>query len=279
MSYIEGIQMSTQAIIQKEETSKTLKIAIVGARSSKWTKEQEKTMKMVIEHILKSLKVGQVVSFDNDGELLTSGKNIHYTELGYTPEVVVVSGHCPVGEVCWFCLDCNCFIQDEHIINHATQNSNGMIRVYDQGGVDTEVEIACAKLEIKTEIYPAPAKQWEDKIENQYVHLGTFVNNRLQGYRSRNIQIAETCNILFDLEPKGSCKYCGGVDYKTCPECNGRGMISNARCDYHFDCSKCNKTGKLVCSKCEGDGSYSGGTFTLKEARKRGKETHKVIIE
>lgn len=33
------------------------------------------------------------------------------------------------------------------------------------------------------------------------------------------------------------------------------------------------------CKFCEGDGAYSGGTWTYKYARKLGKEVHKVIME
>lgn len=29
-----------------------------------------------------------------------------------------------------------------------------------------------------------------------------------------------------------------------CPECGGRGMMSNVRCDYHFECWRCRGNGE-----------------------------------
>jgi hypothetical protein len=133
-----------------------------------------------------------------------------------------------------------------------------MIEVYDKGGIDTIAEIVASELGIQKEIYPAEVNQWEDKI----VESGSIYDEgpcngmfrfKKKGYRSRNIQIAEACDILYDIEPKGSCRHCGGIGFTT----------NYGRC----------------CRFCHGTGVYSGGTWTLNYAKKLGKEVHQVIIE
>ena len=243
--------------------TKILKIAIVGARSSKWTKEQEVKVKGIISYILENLKHNLITTFDQPTRDLTITKDIHDRPIIGNPEIIVISGHCPIGEKRWYDLTFNDYIPTHltDALSWAKEEEHQLIKVYDQGGVDTWVEIICAKLGIKTEIYPAPAKQWDDQI---FIDNITRFEYPKKGYRSRNIQIAEACDILYDLEPKGSCRWCGGKGYH---------MQSPKPSQRYF------KKNKKMCWACEGDGSYSGGTWTLKEARKRGKEVHKVIIE
>jgi len=96
-------------------------------------------------------------------------------------------------------------------------------------------------------------EKYPNDFEKQFV--------KLKGFRSRNIQIAEACDILYDIEPSGKCRHCGGI-----------GHIAS----FIF---KNSQVYQKPCKYCEGDGAYSGGTWTLKHARKLGKEVHKVIIE
>jgi DnaJ-class molecular chaperone len=76
----------------------------------------------------------------------------------------------------------------------------------------------------------------------------------LKGYRSRNIQIAECCDILYDIELKGSCKHCGG-----------KGLLEFRNHE--------------TCNYCKGTGNYSGGTWTYRKALEFGKEAHQIIID
>jgi len=79
------------------------------------------------------------------------------------------------------------------------------------GGVDIWAEEVADELGIKKEIYPAQVKRWSN--------IGCF-----KGYHSRNIQIAENCDVLYDIEPKSKrsggtwtleyLKKCGGKGYK-----------------------------------------------------------------
>ena len=81
----------------------------------------------------------------------------------------------------------------------------------------------------------------------------------LKGYRSRNIQIAKVCDVLYDIEPAHSCRHCGG-----------KGFVN-------YDADEFSSKIK-ICRFCEGDGAYSGGTWTLKYAKLLGKEVHKIVL-
>jgi hypothetical protein len=127
------------------------------------------------------------------------------------PNVVLVSGHCP------------------------------------KGGVDIWAEEIADKLGIQKKIYSAPANQWNDKIlfENEF-HKAIAI-----GYRSRNIQIAEACDVLYCIVPFVEGTYC-----------------------YHH---KPKQHGKV---KLQGlNHPQNGGCWTMKHTKKLGKETHLVVIE
>ena len=272
---------------------KVLRVGIVGADGKKWKGDQELRMKEYIKRLLISLSNKELIA---EGLSFLQVKNIpeewKYMDENRSPEdwelwdattkpvefdeLIIVSGHCPVGTLKWFCLECNTFIDDEKIINHTENNSLGMIRVYDQGGVDTWTEIIASRQEIKIEIYPAEVYQWEDKKTNIMDRelVDKYPNDfekqfvRLKGYKSRNIQIAEVCDILIDIESARKCKYCKGTGIESVTFENSGEFSSDE--------------GTLIqneCQKCEGDGAYSGGTWTYKYARKLGKEVYKVIIK
>jgi hypothetical protein len=123
-----------------------------------------------------------------------------------------------------------------------------------RGGVDIWLEAIADELGIKKEIYPAEVNQWEDKI----IRLSGFCNldnednkKYLKGYKSRNIQIAEACDVLYCIVPM---RYVGlNVD------------------PYPKD---------LYCRHCKiWKHPTNGGCWVMKYAKKLGKETHLVVIE
>jgi len=124
-----------------------------------------------------------------------------------------------------------------------------------EGGVDIWAEEMADKFGIQKEIYPAEVNQWEDK--KVLLFGGGIIKHK--GYRSRNIQIAETCDVLYDIEPKGSCEHCDGRGFTSK---HPNFLLYGRRCRF-----------------CHGTGAYSGGTWTLNYAKKLGKGVHQVIIE
>jgi len=153
-----------------------MKIAIVGAQESKWTKEQKKKVKEAIEIIF-------------------------FHDCGFDRNITLVSGHCPYG------------------------------------GVDIWAEEIADDLKIKKEIYKSLVNQWEDSKQKCNICHGTGMKDmgwhkrfgewehdkeacdnfgcikgwqKLRGYKSRNIQIAEVCDILYCIEPKGRTRS-GGI--------------------------------------------------------------------
>jgi len=215
-----------------------MKIAIVGAEENKWTEKQKEKAKDFIRTLL--CEASQIEGAFNN------------------KEVILVSGHSP------------------------------------KGGVDVWAENIAKELGIKTEIYAPEVNQWNDKWVSReeltipvwhlsrphkcpkcgYVSDVTNVCRKcnelmwvkLYGYRSRNIQIAEACDVLYDIEPAHSCRYCKGTG------------IDPKSYDEHIFTGFCHVIAKN-CKFCKGDGAYSGGTWTLKYTRKLGKEVHKVIIK
>jgi len=132
-------------------------------------------------------------------------------------------------------------------------------------GVDIWAEEIAKQLGVKTEIYPAEVHQWEDKYEEWFEYDtrhnfgNVLVGKKLKGYRSRDIDMAKAGNIGYTIEPAGSCRHCGGKGWiDTTAEAQPKN-ISN-------------------CPKCKGTGAYSGGTFTINQMKKMGKEVHQIVI-
>jgi len=207
-----------------------MKMAIVGAREDRWTKEQKEKVKRKIKEII----MNYYIEHDNYGQ--------------FEPELepTLVSGHCPVGNEMWYCVDCNGWdgngVEPDPHPSHTTQRSHRTIKVYDKGGVDTWAEIIACKLGIKTEIYPPEVNQWENKrILNPEYGSSMQRYYTLRGYKSRNIQIAEACDVLYCITPKSETAYCR--------HCKVYGHIQ------------------------------SGGCWTLKKTKELGKSTFMVVIE
>ena len=222
-----------------------MKIAIVGAEENKWKKEQKEKAIQLIDALL---------NFAVDGKLFLSPFHFTKTNTGYAVEgdtkkidnnIILISGHSP------------------------------------KGGVDIWAENIAEELGIKTEIYAPEVNQWEDiirkipfnknEVEEHKINTTELEFNgyyyyqiyRQRGYKSRNIQIAEACDILYDIEPAHSCKYCKGRG-----KIVGGGMLLG-------EGSSIQK-----CKFCEGDGAYSGGTWVYKYIKEKfpSKEAHKIII-
>jgi hypothetical protein len=78
-----------------------------------------------------------------------------------------------------------------------------------KGGIDIWAEIVADTLGIGKEIFLAEVKQWDDSVVpttlDKIYPDGTHHYNtkRLKGYMSRNIQIANACDVLYCIDPKG----------------------------------------------------------------------------
>lgn len=121
-----------------------------------------------------------------------------------------------------------------------------------KGGVDIWAEEIADKLGIKKEIYPAEVNQWEDSEEQTRTEWGAKDLIQKKGFRSRNIQIAEACDILYCIVPKKS------------HEAEFQGVYGS----YPDFCRHCEVYGHPT----------NGGCWTMKYAKKLGKEVHLVVI-
>ena len=146
----------------------------------------------------------------------------HYTEYDnygqFEPEleVVLVSGHCP------------------------------------KKGVDIWAEEIADVLRITKQIYAPEVYQWADSSTAKVYHR-EGVTKRLKGYRTRNIDMAKACDIVYCIVPK---RYTS-PDYED--------VIFNK----DLKCIHCKMAGHPT----------NGGCWTMKYAKKLGKEVHLVVIE
>lgn len=201
-----------------------MKIAVVGPQEDRWTEEQKEMAKRWIRHLLKCYLNGYKPIIMKEGEsLYPSPCGFGIGEKVELP-VIMISGHCP------------------------------------KGGVDIWAEEIADRLGIQKEIYPAEANQWEDKITEVYDSLVPISRRVVEkGYRSRNIQIAEACDVLYCIVPKTA-----NVDEE-------RGDLK----EYYSTTDK-----KRGCIHCKILGHpTNGGCWTLSYAKRLGKETYLVVIE
>lgn len=272
----------------------TLYLGIVGASGPKW--KDENKAKIAIEKyimffsITKGVELSKITN-STIQEILTLKLDVLksvYEEKkskGQLRKVVVVSGHCPIGNERWYNVTEDKWCSPEFEIGYwglkspIIHKNVTYVRVYDEGGVDSWAEIISAKLGIETLIFPALAMEWGDKYqctkcdksfqrlyklaehykEKHNMKLsckrGSDFVKVLDGYERRNLKIAQKVRFLIDLEPKGSCSYCGGMG-----ERHHYGIVSKP------DIANAKQISKNIyttpCQKCNGDGSYSGGTWT-----------------
>jgi hypothetical protein len=137
-----------------------------------------------------------------------------------------------------------------------------------KGGVDIWAEEIADELGIKKEIYPTEVNQWEDKNYGPRIIINPSdigKDNVLKGYKSRNIQIAEACDMLYCIVPRTTLD-----NIKSCYD--GCGAFDTCG----LPLKDCNQ----YCIHCKERGHQTnGGCWTMKYAKKLGKETHLVVIE
>jgi len=105
-----------------------------------------------------------------------------------------------------------------------------------KGGVDIWAEVIANILSLEKQIFPAQINRWND-----YIIYGNNDKQKLIGFKTRNIKIAETCDILYCIVPEAKENYCN--------KCKIYGHPSN------------------------------GGCWTLNYTKKLKKETHLVVIK
>ena len=113
-----------------------------------------------------------------------------------------------------------------------------------KGGIDIWAETFADENLVTKEIYLPEVNQWEDKVGTEHREGAAMFQefaHLKKGYKTRNIQIAEACDVLYCLVPLDKEKYC--------VHCNKEHHPTN------------------------------GGCWTLRHAAKLGKETHLVVID
>jgi hypothetical protein len=115
-----------------------------------------------------------------------------------------------------------------------------------KGGIDIWAEEIADFNGISKFIFAPDVEQWEDKIF--FVAPDTGIKFSHLGYKSRNILIAETCDVLYCIVPKNGDDDSVWSLSTFCKHCKRFGHPSN------------------------------GGCWTMNYAKKLGKETHLVII-
>lgn len=121
-----------------------------------------------------------------------------------------------------------------------------------KGGVDIWAEEIADINHIKKQIFNPEVNQWNDKVEcNGKEFTSNHIHKVLMGYKSRNIKIAEACDVLYCVVPHN--------------------RIGLNLTPYNPIC---------YCKHCDVWGHpTNGGCWTMKYAKKLGKETHLIVIE
>jgi len=232
-----------------------IKIGIVGPEESKWTKEQMPKAKIVINSIL---------NIANNRHGLV-GHEYRWTAMGFPSwfnakpipkdtEIIVVSGHCPIS-ICDSCGKKSFSAIDDPLEGYVACEFCGQKRKRRAGGVDIWSEIIAKELGVKTEIHAPEVNQWNDGVEPDEKPDGTILGYTLKGFRSRNIDIAKSCDVLYCIVPR--------IDRKLVCDVGAGGWYRESYCKH------CGVYGH----------PSNGGCYTKKKAVEFGKETHLVVIE
>jgi hypothetical protein len=264
-------------------SSYRLKVAMVGPKSSQWTQKQQQTLRFMIHKNLEGLnKINFTVIPVGDGkvEILDfTGKKVYYP-------FTVISGHCPVGHEKYWCYDLERFVDSVDV--NGLPNSMLPPRysgcgyqysdlVYDNGGVDTWVEIEADELKINKQIFAPKHVGWNDSFkcpicstefakpsdvtrhgkEQHFKNAFQLPVITLKGFRTRNIEIAKEAQVVICYVPK--------KDVSKFDTSKGVGQ-HNAKEHYCFHCR-------------EWGHPTNGGCWVKKYAMQLGKETHLALIE
>ena len=236
-----------------------MKIGIVGPSKPQWKNpEQYEKMKSKIEYII--LMSGTLIK-----------KEIVPDKVDLS-DIIIVSGYCPVGEELLYDIEHNIFLPKYPNLNlgYEPHEDCKTIKVFNQGGVDTEAEIIAARLRVKTEIYPAICTFSESighSVESCKIHYETYPDYKgykdhfwLYHFKPRNIQIAEACDILYCIVPETIY-----IDKYETPF-----FAEFSSYDRRYYCIHCKQFGHPT----------NGGCWTLNCTKwKLIKETHLVVIK
>lgn len=278
-SLIETVRANETRIIFSEQfklRGNKIKIGIVGPSEEKWPKEQIPKRNCAIHQILDFAKNRNGLA-GHYGEMkwMENSAPPYYGFYSWNncrplpvrgAEIIMVSGHCSVGEELPFCITCNKWLQNGKGMFTSEETHRLMkhqvLKVFKKGGVDTWAEIIATRLGIQKEIYPVEVRQWADKVVEspEKVVQGVFIpkgscKTTFKGYRSRNIQIAKALDFGYCIVPHVSLPQ--GFDI-TIPETLSK----------KFACFHCHEVGHPT----------NGGCWTMQHANKLGKETHLVVI-
>ena len=134
-----------------------------------------------------------------------------------------------------------------------------------KGGVDIWAEEIADELGIEKDIYIAETSQWKDEWD-----FNAELPIKLMGYRSRNIQIAEACDVLYCIVPY-TCSPKEEDHPKFTKELEEMGIgwkYSDEPITF-YKCKHCKKWGH----------PSNGGCWAKKKVRQLGKEVHLVVVE
>jgi hypothetical protein len=141
-----------------------IKIAIVGSQAKYWTHEQKRRAWSEIKKIFER-HLEEEIGKERDEKVKISFPTSFYG-LSVGKYITFVSGACPFD------------------------------------GVDIWAEIIALMMGIKCNIKEPEVNQWDDEIfYDEKLCPEQPVKYIAKGYKSRNIQIAEECNILYLIDP------------------------------------------------------------------------------
>lgn len=218
------------------------KIAIVGADETKWTEEQKQFAKSTIELILYNAKEKTLLS-NGDMQVVDFGKKVGKSlNVGTWRDIPDI-------------------IRDKTEVLWKEQDITLVSGHCPKGGVDIWAEEIADIIGIKKLIFEPEINRWEDKtvVGINLINLRNEVfseqETELMGYKSRNKLIAKTCDILYCIVPESN-------KYKTY-------YYHDLSGNYLEECRHCKLQGHPT----------NGGCWTMKYAKKLGKETHLIIIK
>ena len=126
-----------------------------------------------------------------------------------------------------------------------------------KGGIDVWAEEIADMYLIDKDIKKSEVNKWNDSYDYELGIEGDLLRIRKhKGYRTRNLEIADECNVLYCIVPK-----------------------ADPPKPYEYP-AVARVVGKNYCIHCEAWGHpRNGGCWTMKEAKALEKETHLIVIE